>query len=129
MLRMEFNETPSGIIVRMEGRFVKEFAEHARMLIGRSTDPSGFTVDLSNVTFVDAIGEEVLIWLKDIGVSFIAETAYCRDICDRLKLPLSTPRPRVRRAIRKIERPSALGERAPVGRDPVLSTFSFGEEN
>jgi len=89
MLRIEFYKTPHGITVGLQGRFVKEFAEHACMLIGKSSAPSQFIVDLSDVTFVDAVGERVLIRFKDLGVAFTADSAYCLDICERLNLPLA----------------------------------------
>lgn len=88
MLRMEFHELPDSITMRMEGRFVGEFADHARMLIARSKVPSSLVVDLSEVSFVDATGEEVLVWFKEVGVNFLADSAYSRDVCNRLRLPL-----------------------------------------
>ena len=88
MLRMEFYELADCMKMRMEGRFVREFAEHARTLIGHSQVPSKLVVDLSEVIFVDAVGEEVLLWFKEIGTTFVAESAYSRDVCDRLQLPI-----------------------------------------
>ena len=88
MLRMEFYELPDCMKMRVEGRFVRDFAEHARMLIGHSNVPSKLVMDLSEVSFVDAAGEEVLLWFKEIGTRFIAESAYSRDVCDRLQLPM-----------------------------------------
>jgi len=93
MLRMEFYELPDCMKMRMEGRFVRDFAEHARTLIGHSKVPSKMVVDLSEVSFVDAVGEEVLLWFKEIGLTFIAETAYSRDVCERLQLPIESERP------------------------------------
>ena len=93
MLRMEFYELPDCVKLRMEGRFVRDFAEHARTLIGDSKVPSKMVVDLSEVSFVDAIGEEVLLWFKEIGLTFIAESAYSRDVCERLQLPIESERP------------------------------------
>ena len=93
MLRMEFFELPNCMKMRMEGRFVRDFAEHARMLIGDSKLPSKLIVDLSEVNFVDAVGEEVLLWFKEIGLTFIAESAYSRDVCERLHLPIESERP------------------------------------
>ena len=37
--------------------------------------------------FIDAIGEEVLLFVKKLGAQFVAETSYSRDICERLNLP------------------------------------------
>jgi len=39
------------------------------------------------VMFIDAIGEEVLLFVKRLGAQFVAETSYSRDICERLQLP------------------------------------------
>ena len=93
MLRMEFYELPDCMKMRMEGRFVRDFAEHARTLIGHSKVPSKMVVDLSEVSFVDAIGEEVLVWFKEMGLTFIADSAYSRDVCERLQLPMENERP------------------------------------
>ena len=92
MLRVEFYELPDSMKMRMEGRFVRDFAEHARTLIGGSKLPSKLIVDLSEVNFVDAVGEDVLLWFKDIGLTFIAESAYSRDVCERLQLPIESER-------------------------------------
>jgi hypothetical protein len=88
MLRMEFHELPDGITMHMEGRFVGDFAEHARMLIARSKIPSSFVVDLSEVSFIDGIGEDVLVWFKELGVKFVADSLYSGEVCNRLQLPL-----------------------------------------
>jgi len=92
MLRMQFYELPDGIKMQLEGRFVREFAEHARTLIRRSVVPSNLVVDLSEVSFVDAVGEEVLLWFKGIGVKFAAESAYSRHVCECLQLPIVSDR-------------------------------------
>ena len=92
MLRMEFYELADCMKMRMEGRFVRDFAEHARTLIGHSKVPSKLVVDLSEVSFVDEVGEEVLLWFKEIGTTFVAESAYSRDVCDLLQLPMESER-------------------------------------
>ena len=88
MLRMEFYDLPDRMKMRMEGRFVLDFAEHARTLIGHSKVPSKLVVDLSEVSFVDEVGEEVLLWFREIGTTFVAESAYSCDVCDRRQLPV-----------------------------------------
>jgi len=93
MLRMEFYELPDCMKLRMEGRFVHDFAEHARMLIGDAPLPPKLIVDLSDVNYVDAVGEEVLLWFKNIGVTFTAESAYSHDVCERLQLPVESQLP------------------------------------
>ena len=80
---------PDRINVRVEGRFVGDFAEHARLLIAKSEAPSRFVVDLSAVSYIDEVGEQVLVWFKEIGVKFTAVSAYSCYICNRLKLPMT----------------------------------------
>ena len=87
MLRMEFYRLADCLKLRMEGRFVLDFAEHARMLIRDSMLPSNLIVDLSAVSYVDTVGEKVLLWFKEIGATFTAESAYSQDVCERLQLP------------------------------------------
>lgn len=69
MLRVEFNDVGNTVTMRMEGRFVGPFAEDTRDLVTRCKIPLRLVVNLSEVTFVDAIGEEVLSWLARIGGS------------------------------------------------------------
>ena len=88
MFRMEVCEMPDRINVRVEGRFVGDFAEHARLLIAKSEAPSGFVVDSSEVSHIDGVGEQVLIYFKEIGVRFTVDCLYPRDICERLQLPM-----------------------------------------
>src|SRR5271165_2570150 len=128
MLRIQFYETAHGITVRLQGRFVKESAEHACMLIGKSSEPSRFVVDLSDVTFVDAVGERVLIWFKEMGVGFTADSAYCLDICERLNLPLAATRSRAyRRAAR--EHTGVPSNKPAASEDlEAIPTFSFAGE-
>lgn len=87
MFRICFNDHPSGVILRIEGRFAGHFADEARQLIALRKLPAQFAVDLSDVTFVDSAGESALIWLTAIGGKFVADTAYSLHLCERLKLP------------------------------------------
>lgn len=89
MLKVEFHEVGSVLTMRMEGRFVGEFADDTRDLFSRCKVPSGLIVDLSEVSVVDATGEEVLSWLGRLGALFIAGTAYSFDVCERLHLPIA----------------------------------------
>lgn len=88
MLRVETEELDSALICRLEGRFVGEGAEQVRALVTRCDSNLQLVVDLTEILFIDAIGEEVLSFAKKLNAQFIAETAYSRDICERLNLPL-----------------------------------------
>ena len=87
MLRIEFHRKGNVATMRIEGRFVGRFAEEARDLVVRKQVSRGLVVDLSEVSFVDATGEEILSWLAQIGSTFVAENAYASDVCERLNLP------------------------------------------
>jgi hypothetical protein len=90
MLRVEFQDVSGVTMIRMEGRFVGKFAEDSRELILRSQFPSKLVIDLSEISFVDEVGEEVLSVFGRIGMKFVANgNVYARDICQRLRLPLS----------------------------------------
>jgi len=46
-------------------------------------------VDITDVTFIDSVGEEVLAFFGRFGAEFVAETSYARDVCERLHLRLA----------------------------------------
>ena len=88
MLRVEFHDAANALTMQMEGRLAGTFAEETRALVMRCKVPRTLVVDLSEVTFVDSIGEELLAWLGRIGGEFIAESSYSLDVCERLHLPV-----------------------------------------
>jgi hypothetical protein len=89
MLRVEFQDVGNTVTMRLEGRFVGPFAKDTRDLLTRSKIPLRLVVNLSEVTFVDAIGEEMLSWLARIGGKFIADNCYPLHVCERLHLPMA----------------------------------------
>ena len=88
MLRIETEELDGALICRLEGRFIGEGAEQVRALVTRCNSKLQLVVDLTEIMFIDAIGEDVLSFVKKLDAQFIAETSYSRDICERLHLPL-----------------------------------------
>jgi len=92
MLRVEFQDVGNTVTMRLEGRFVGAFAKDARDLVTRCKIPLRLVVNLSEVTFVDAVGEEVLSWLARIGGEFVAENCYPLHVCERLHLPMARKR-------------------------------------
>src|SRR5271167_3497806 len=88
MLRVQTQELDGALICRLEGRFTGKGAEEVRTLVTRCDDNLELVVDLTDVMFIDAIGEEVLLFVKRLGAQFVAETSYSRDVCERLQLPL-----------------------------------------
>ena len=92
MLRVEYHDIRETVTLRLEGRLVGEFAKDARDRVTRSKIPLRLVVNLSELTFVDAVGEEVLSWLARIGGEFIAENCYPLHVCERLHLPMARKR-------------------------------------
>jgi len=88
MLRVETQQLDGALICRLEGRFTGEGAEEVRRLVTRCDSKLELVVDLTDVMFIDAIGEEVLLFVKRLGAQFVAETSYSRDVCERLQLRL-----------------------------------------
>ncbi len=87
MLRVQTQESDGTLICRLEGRFTGKAAEEVRTLVTRCDSKLELVVDLTDVMFIDPIGEEVLLFVKRLGSQFVAETSYSRDICERLQLP------------------------------------------
>lgn len=89
MLRTEMQDSEKGLVVRLQGRFAGDDAEHVRMLVTRCNIERRLIVDLTDVTFIDSVGEATLSLLGRLGAKFVAEDAYVLDVCKRLYLPLA----------------------------------------
>jgi hypothetical protein len=88
MFRAQIHHLADGPTLTMEGRLVGDWAEQAKSLITNDSVPKGLIVDLSDLTYVDLVGEEVLSWFKSVGAAFIAKGIYASGLCERLQLPL-----------------------------------------
>jgi hypothetical protein len=89
MLRVETHESPNSLSLKLEGRFTGDDAENTRTLITHCRDGMRLTVDLTDVTFIDSVGEEVLSFFGRFGAKFVAQTSYTLDVCERLHLGLA----------------------------------------
>ena len=93
MLRVEFNHNgDGGLVVRLFGRVVGLYADDARIAVARLPLPPSIVVDLSEVVFVDSLGEQVLLWFDRLGATFIANDVYTRWVCERLQLRIAEKR-------------------------------------
>ena len=88
MLRAEFDHGGKGLALKLEGRLVAAWAVQVKSLLSRHFVPNGLLVDISEVTYVDSVGEQLLLWLRDLQAEFVAESCYARDMCERLHLTL-----------------------------------------
>ena len=90
MLRVEFSDDGNGVLtVQLFGRMVGPYAEDAREALAQRQLPASLVVDLSEVTFVDLFGEQVLVWLDRLGAGFVADNVYARSVCERLQLRIA----------------------------------------
>ncbi len=72
----------------MEGNLVGEWAKEAKSLLTSGPVPKGLIVDLTDVSYIDSVGEQVLAWFASVGASFMAKAVYASSVCERLQLPL-----------------------------------------
>ena len=86
MFRAEILWLANGLTLKMEGRLVGEWAEHARCLTTTDVVPKGLIVDLTEVSSVDSAGERLLSWLSSVGGVFVASNVYATAVCERLGL-------------------------------------------
>jgi len=89
MLRVEIHDSANGLSLKLEGRFTGDNAENTRTLITRRREGMRLVVDLTDVTFIDSVGEEVLSFFGRFGAEFAASTSYTLDVCERLHLRLA----------------------------------------
>ena len=86
MFRAELNRLSEGSLLKMEGRLVGEWANEVKSLLTHGPAPKGLIVDLTEVSYVDAVGEQVLTWMSSLGAKFVAHAVYAATTCKRLNL-------------------------------------------
>jgi hypothetical protein len=86
MFRAEIQWLASGPTLKLEGKLVADWAEQARCLVTKDVLPKGLIVDLTEVSYVDSVGKQLLKWLASVGAVFIAGSVYAFAVCDRLRL-------------------------------------------
>ncbi len=131
MLRVEMHDAANAKVMRLEGRFIGDYAEYTRTLVTRSETDMRLVVDLTEVTAVDSVGEEVLSFFGRLGAEFIADDVYGRYLCERLRLPLVRAGLRTRRrgVAHSIERSSRHPSGDAVGGDGAKNVASSEEEH
>jgi hypothetical protein len=88
VFRAEIGHLANVPILKMEGRLVGEWAREAQALVARNRDVNGLVVDLTEVCYIDSIGEQFLNCLGSLGAQFVAESTYVMTVLERLHLPL-----------------------------------------
>ena len=109
MLRVEICDSAETLILRLEGRFTGDDAEHTRTLAARFAARGRALVDLTEVVFIDAAGEEMLCFLGQFGAEFVAPNSYVLDVCERLNLRVA---PNDNAHLNALTEPPANGEQS-----------------
>jgi hypothetical protein len=78
--------------IRMSGRMTEGCLEEVETFVGTRGVLPDMIVDLSEVTYVDRDGEEVLCWLGELGAKFTADNSYGIHVCERLHLSIAKRR-------------------------------------
>ena len=86
MLRAEFGHKNNVLALKLKGRLVGAWAVQVKSLLSRHFVSNGLLVDVSEVTYVDPVGEQLFLWLRQLQAKFVAETGYARGLCTRLHL-------------------------------------------
>lgn len=89
MLRFEIRNSGETWHIILEGRLTGDDAEHVRTQITRCPVSVKLIVDLTEVVFIDNVGEQVLSFLGRLGAVFVATNSYTLDMCERLNLPVA----------------------------------------
>ncbi|MGA2570932.1 MAG: hypothetical protein ABSF23_10465 [Terracidiphilus sp.] len=83
MLRIDRLDTA---VLRMSGRMTEGCREEVESVVGNRRELSHTVVELSEVTYIDHAGEELLSWLGQCGAKFTADSSYALHVCERLHL-------------------------------------------
>ena len=89
MLRFEIRDSAETWRITLEGRLTGVDAEHVRTQMTRCPASVKLIVDLTEVVFIDNVGEQVLSFLGRLGAEFVAPNSYTLDVCERLNLSIA----------------------------------------
>ena len=86
MLRFEMRNSGETCHITLEGRLTADDVEHVRTQITHCPVSVKLIVDLTEVVFIDNVGEQVLSFLGRLGAVFVAPNSYTLDVCERMNL-------------------------------------------
>jgi hypothetical protein len=89
MLRFEIRNSGETWRIMLEGRLTGDDAEHVQIQIARCPASVKLIVDLTEVVFIDNVGETALSFLGRLGAVFVATNSYTLDVCERLNLSVT----------------------------------------
>ena len=83
MLAAEIRWLASGPTLKMKGTLDRDWAAQARSLVRKDVIPAGLLVDLTEVSYIDTAGEDLLKWLASMGAEFTVDDIYAVHVCER----------------------------------------------
>lgn len=86
MLRINRTENDAALTLKLEGKLLKPWVAVVRESIGNPHDHPKLQLDLSNVSFVDAAGAELLEELLVRGAEIVACSSFVREMLN-LEVP------------------------------------------
>ena len=114
--RAEIQWLASGPTLKLKGELAADWAEQAMCLVTKDVVPKGLIVDLTEVSYIDSVGEQLLKWLASVGTLFVAGSVYAIAACDRLCLsPMQRIAERRKRRHGNNEERSSITHSHPVG--------------
>src|SRR3974377_1232037 len=86
MLRIKLPATSGPAAFVLEGKLSGLWAKELIRVARQTKDGCSSIFDLREVFYTDAAGEQALRFLSHSGARFVAESAYGKGLCKRLKL-------------------------------------------
>src|ERR1019366_9761572 len=72
VIRAEIQWLASGPTLKFEGKLVADWAEQARCLVTKDVVPKGLIVDLTEMSYIDSAGGQLVKWVARIWAPFVA---------------------------------------------------------
>lgn len=115
MIRAEIQWVARGPTLRLQGELVANGAEQPKCLVTTHLLPKGLIVDLTKVSYIDSVGEQLLKWLASVGALFVAGNVDAIAVCDRPGLsPMQRISERRKRRLGNNEEKSSIRDSHPV---------------
>lgn len=86
MLRITLLTNEESPVYVLEGRLAGMWVDELRRATREIGPKTSCLFNLEDVWYVDQFGEKVLCHLSRLGASFVTNTAYGKNLCDRLHL-------------------------------------------
>jgi len=100
MFRAVMQTSENRPILRIEGKLAGHCAEEIMALFTKEAVPRGLIVDLTSVSYIGDIGEELLKWLGRAGAAFAPGNLYTSGVCEQLGLRIREEQSKAARAAR-----------------------------